>query len=1025
MFIVPERKKEPRSVRSGMFDIPLLRSLEVVFAAVSINITPLTGLIVRKTSRHLLARLAFCLLPFAFCLLPAVCARAQTAEFLGRQVTNATVEIEGAPGSNVTEMRALIDVAAGQDYSPGRIHDSLVRLFHSGLIANARVEATPEGANGVTLRFIVRPRARIDTIVFAGTPIFPATELRARLNQLDPGQFASSAAVQRGLGELQAFYSSRGYLKAQVTSDVQLDPTATRATVVYTINPGEQAKVSKFDIIVRGERLDFTKLPHTIVEGQPFAATAVQDVMDHLRDLYLNQDYLGARVSQNITPDVNSNTVAIAINVVTGPKITVNVEGLDISRDQMRKTLPFYRQGGVDDFSLEEGARRLREYAQTRGYFFAQVTRPPAPRRTQTAATLVYKVEPGARYKLTDIEINGVDAIPHRTLEDQMKTKVASPLPLVGNRYGLTNDDYLRQDANLIQKRLREVGYRRAHVDVRRGVSPTGNSLIITFDVQQGPRTYVEEVAIRGNTVLTVDELRQELEIKPGEPLVASVVTSDTERLLGEYTTRGYASAEVVSEVVEVGSFDGQDRVRLLFAVSEGNRVRIQSVQTRGTAHADTGRLERDFYLFKAGDFLRNDQLQETEQQLYDTNAFNSVNITSEPVGQSTNNIEERSVTVNLLEAKRRDLLFGFGYQANVNTKTIPGLSFLHGARGLTQLTYYDLFGKLYTGSTQIRVAENELFGQISLQNPRPFGTHFPVVVSVFARRLGERDFRSDRYTASVQAERRITPQLIVFASYNFERISIFGLPCQLSEVEAGDCPGLSLEEIQRNSRPIRLGRIGPSFAYDTRDNKFDPTAGMQTLGSFYFASTALGGNEQFIKLSLEHNRYYKLHRFRDTVYSLSGRLGLATPFGGRTSLPISERFFAGGSRDLRGFGFEEAGPTILVPERNTAGDIIRNSDGTPKLMLSPLGGNAVLVINNELRFPIWRDLGGAVFSDTGNVFQRVRDMKPSNMTQTFGFGVRVKTPVGPVRFDVGFLVFNKPPGYAGYHLHFTIGQTF
>jgi outer membrane protein insertion porin family len=981
------------------------------------------GLLNRMINYLLLARPALWLLAFGFCLLPSV--YAQTAEFLGRRVTNVTVEIEGAPGSNVAEMRSLIDMAAGRDYSPASIHDSLVRLFRSGLIANGRVEATADGTSGVALRFIVRPRARIDAVAFAGTPIFPDAELRARLNQLDPGAVASNAAVGRGLGELQAFYSARGYLKAQITSDVQPDSTGTNATVIYTINPGEQAHVAKFDINVRGERLDFTKLPNALAEDQPFSATAVQETMDRLRDLYLNQDYLGVRVNQNITPDVNNNTVAVSINVVSGPKIAVTVEGLDISKDQMRKTLPFFRQGGVDDFALEEGARRLQEYAQSKGYFFATVTRPQAPRRTQAAATLVYKIEPRSRYRLADIEINGVDAIPHRTLEEQMKSKLASPLPLIGNRQGLTSDDYLRQDANLLQKRLREVGYRRAHVDVRRGVSPTGNDLIITFDVQQGPRTYVEEVAIRGNNVMTSDELSQALEIKPGEPMAASVVNNDTEHLLAAYTTRGYAAAEVVSEVVELGSFDGQDRVRLLFAINEGNRVRVHSVMTRGTAYTDKDRLERDFYLFKAGDWLRNDQLQETEQQLYDTNAFNSVNITSEAVGQPINNVEERNVTVNLLEAKRRDLLFGFGYQANVNTKTIPGLSFLHGLRGLTQLTYYNLFGKLYTGSTQIRVAENELFGQISLQNPRPFGTRFPTVFSLFARRLGERDFRSDRYTASLQAERRLTPQLIVFGSYNFERISIFGLPCQLSEVEAGDCPGLSLEEIQRNSRPIRLGRIGPSFAYDTRDNKFDPTAGMQTLGSFYLAATALGGNEQFIKLSLEHNRYYALHRFRDTIYSLSGRVGLATPFGGRTSLPISERFFAGGSRDLRGFGFEEAGPTILVPERNTAGDIIRNADGTPKLMLSPLGGNAVLVINNELRFPIWRSLGGAVFSDTGNVFQRVRDIKPANLTQTFGFGVRVKTPVGPVRFDVGFLVFNKPPNYAGYHLHFTIGQTF
>src|SRR5207237_7272778 len=139
------------------------------------------------------------------------------------------------------------------------------------------------------------------------------------------------------------------------------------------------------------------------------------------------------------------------------------------------------------------------------------------------------------------------------------------------------------------------------------------------------------------------------LHTRPGAPLVAPVVAGDTQRLLPAYTTRGYASAEVVSEVVELGPSDGQDRVRLLFSVNEGNRVRIHSVMTHGTAYTDTGRLEHDFYLFKTGDWLRNDRLQETEQQLYDTNAFNSVNISSEPVGQTTNDIEERDVTVNLL----------------------------------------------------------------------------------------------------------------------------------------------------------------------------------------------------------------------------------------------------------------------------------------------------------------------------------------------------------------------------------------
>jgi outer membrane protein insertion porin family len=515
---------------------------------------------------------------------------------------------------------------------------------------------------------------------------------------------------------------------------------------------------------------------------------------------------------------------------------------------------------------------------------------------------------------------------------------------------------------------------------------------------------------------MTTAELNERLSIKPGDPLVESVVTNDADKLLSAYTTPGFASAEVVYDAVDLGRIDGQERVRLIFNVTEGNRVRIRGITTRGTAVTNTGRLSRDFYLFKTGDWLRADLLQETERELYETNAFNSVTITSDAVGRTVNGVEERDVTVNLLEAKRRDVVYGLGYQTNTSgTKTVPGLGFLGGVRALTQLTYSNLFGRLYTGSTQIRASQNELFGQISFQNPRPFGMNFPALISVFARRLGEKDFRTDRYTANFQIEKRYSLDFIAYFSYYFERISIFDLP-----------PDFSVEEIQRNAQPIRLGRIGPSFIRDKRDNKFDPTAGTQTLGSFFIAASALGGNEQFVKFYFEHTRYYSIKRFRDTVYSVSGRLGLATPFGGKDSLPISERFFGGGARDLRGFGFEEAGPQQLVRKRDANNQIVFEADGvTPILVLSPLGGNGMLVINNELRFPLWGPIGGVVFSDTGNIFARVRDIKPANITESVGFGLRLKTPVGPVKFDIGFLVLNRPDGVSRSNKHFTIGQTF
>ncbi|HWP44482.1 MAG TPA: POTRA domain-containing protein, partial [Blastocatellia bacterium] len=505
-------------------------------------------------------------------------------DFLGRRVTSAEVVIEGAPGTSTTEMQALLAVAAGQDYSPVRIRNSLARLYRSGLVSAARVEATAVGADGVALRFIVTPQARIDNVVFEGERIFPASVLRARLDELDPGDRLSVGAVERGLGELLAFYSSRGYYQAKITSDIQLDSTGTRATVAYRIDPGKPAIVSAFTIDVKGARIDLSGIDHAIVEGEPFTQAAVGEELERIRNAYVEQNYLDARVTDKTSADIINNTVAVTIVVESGPLVMVEVEGLELSDETKREILPFYEQGGIDDFTLDEGRRALQDYAQRQGYFFAQVTRPAAPRPDADNVRLNYVVETGRRYRLTDIDIEGVTAIPSQDLQDEMRSKEASIIPFFGLGRGVTSDEMLRQDANMIQKRLRELGYRRSIVEVRRGVSVEGDNLIITFDVEQGPRTYVESIDIRGNNVLTEDLLREQLTIAPLDPFLTSVVTQSADRLLSAYTTRGYANAEVFTELVELGLVDGQDRVRLIYSINEGNRVRIRNINTRGTA---------------------------------------------------------------------------------------------------------------------------------------------------------------------------------------------------------------------------------------------------------------------------------------------------------------------------------------------------------------------------------------------------------------------------------------------------------
>src|SRR6185295_6189122 len=150
-----------------------------------------------------------------------------------------------------------------------------------------------------------------ESVVFEGAPIFPAAELRARLNQLDSGERLSVGAVTRGLGDLSAYYSARGYYQSKIVYDVRLDPTSTRAVVVYNITPGEQSRVSTYKLIVNGTKIDLSKVTPTIAEGKPFSQSLVQEVMDHIKEAYLKQDYLAVRVSVSTTPDANTNSVAV------------------------------------------------------------------------------------------------------------------------------------------------------------------------------------------------------------------------------------------------------------------------------------------------------------------------------------------------------------------------------------------------------------------------------------------------------------------------------------------------------------------------------------------------------------------------------------------------------------------------------------------------------------------------------------------------------------------------------------------
>jgi outer membrane protein insertion porin family len=900
-----------------------------------------------------------------------------TSAFLDKPIVRVDVVLEGANTSTDDgTLRQTVEqqVRAGQPLSADAVRRTIDRLVSEGLASRVAVDVEGAADGRVAVRFRVTRQVRVVGVRFRGEDALARDALPGRVTAVGAGVKLTDQALERGAEEVERYYEERGYFEAQAKPSVELDETGTRATITYVITSGSQARVASFDIV--GELalpVEQLRAETRLKPGALFTRAALDADVDAIRRALLSAGYLAPTIAEPTFPrNVGANTVAIALRVNAGPKVAVEVQGIEISQKDLEATLPIFAEGGLDEYQLSEGVRRLTDRLQQEGYFFARVTYSVDRGSSGTPAKVIYTVDRGRQYEVTDIDFEGLTAVAETDLLTSLRSQEAGSFSR-----GLTSRDLLQRDSDTIERRLKSLGYRKASVRERRlGVSPDSPSLVITFVVEEGPRSVVESVIVRGNTIFSIDELRVGDDLQPGGFYSDAGVAGDANRVLQKYATAGYISAEISTQLVELDA----SRVRVVFDVFEGRKAFIGQISIAGNNRTRTDTL-RKYLAFEEGELLKVENLRKTEQTLFETGAFSQVVIHSEVSRPTEDGLGEwRTVYVDVTEAKSWVLTYGAGYNSD------------DGARGLLEVSNTNLFGMLNTGSIRLRGSQREQLAQISYTNPLPLGYNVPLLVSFFYQRELKDAFGSNRYTGLIQLQKRLDDTTLLFFRYNFEKITLFDVK-------------LPEQQLERNDRPVRLSKLSASYLRDTRDSPFDPTSGSYYTADASVALKALGGNAQFWRLYGEYQRYQKVPKVEKLTYAGVVKFGVEDPFGGEQRIPISERFFSGGARTLRGFKFEQAGPR----------DPVFNN---------PIGGRVLFVVNNELRFPLFWRFGGAVFSDTGNVFRRFRDFKFENMTETVGLGLRLQTPVGPVRVDFGYLT-NPPPGVGRSAIHFSFGEAF
>jgi outer membrane protein insertion porin family len=707
-----------------------------------------------------------------------------------------------------------------------------------------------------------------------------------------------------------------------------------------------------------------------------------------------------------------------------------------LSESRLRELLPV--REGFSRAQLRLGERNLTNYLQEKGYLFAQVQGrcDPADCKTPSINDLrvFYDVQPGRRYELKEIHIVGADELDEDELRPDLQSKKSNllgefpalrDLPVLdGSPRGKTSNDRMRADREYIRAAMADLGYRSAQVESRLCFTTNHDELALIFVVEKGPKSIVRDVVVRGNTLFAASELRKLTPIDAGEPFSAERAREGARKIRDFYTGRGYLEARTDVNILDLPGA----RVTLIYAVTESARAVAREVVITGETITRPGSIRR-FLDFEAGDMLTPRLLRDAERNLYATGAFREVIVRATPDAVAA--LEARRVTVSVAEADPLSLFYLLGYSSD------------EGPRATVQFTHSNLFKRLLLGTLRLRGSQEEQLAQLQLTDLRPWGNKWATTFSTFyerdsdlrpfvRRRIVNGDvepssrglsFGISRFVGFFQTERKLGDRMAMRFRYSLQNVKLFNLE---------NIPNI---EVTRNEPALRLGLFSAGFTRETRDNVLQPSRGQLFSFDHSLAARELGGNESFNKFFGEYQRYDTPAALRGTTIAIAARLGLAglyrvTDRDGNgvisepeRSLPISERFFAGGATTLRGFRFEEAGPQgILEP---------RNSNELPTLV--PIGGDALVIFNFELRYPLSRRWRLVPFYDLGNVFRRVGDINFAGMTNSVGIGLRFSTPIGPVGVDYGYLL--DPPFFitaSGAALrprrsafHIRIGQSF
>ncbi|HYI93857.1 MAG TPA: BamA/TamA family outer membrane protein [Bryobacteraceae bacterium] len=936
---------------------------------------------------------------------------AQGPALIGRRI--AAIEYSPAGILHSSDLERIAVLKVGENLRAEDIGSTIDRLFATGRFADVVAEAEPSG-EGVTIRFVGTAARFVGGVSVEGKVNDPPSRGEiVSTTRLQLGAPFFEEDLKRAMSRMDRLFSSNGLYEAKVTPEVGSPGEAQNVFITLRVDPGKRARYKM--PIIRGE----TKLKEsTIVRATgwrwPFirkwrrvTSARTREGVQGILEKYQKQERLTTTATiGKLNYDPKERVVEPEVEINPGPKIKVQAVEAKVSKRVLRRYVPIFQERAVDNDLLVEGAKNLRDYFQSKGYYDVDVdfrTKPPA----NDEVVIEYVISQGQRYKLATLTLTGANYFREEDLRERMFMQAAS-FTLRNGRY---SEAFRKKDEENIANLYKANGFRDVKVTsiVDRNGGKTGD-VSVTVVVEEGPQWIVDSVTLNGIQQGDREVMEANLASLVGQPFSEVNMAADRSYILTQYYSQGYPQADLRASWQPT---DTQHHVNIVYNITEGERQFVRDVLVSGLKTTKENLVAKRITL-KAGDPLSPIEQSEIQRRFYDMGVFARVDTAVEnPEGDTSH----KHILYNFEEANRYTLALGFGAQiARFGQPSSSSLASPAGSTGFSpqaslNLSRLNFRGRGHTVSLRGIYSNLQKLGSISYLAPRyqdVEGRNLTVSL-LYENSYNVRTFGSKRQEASVQLSQRISKATTVLGRLTYRRVNVNNVII----------PVLLVPQLVQ---PVRLGMISGNIAQDRRDNPADARRGIFNTADIALATKYLGSERNFTRVLLRNATYHRVSR--NTVLARQTQFGVIAPFSAppgiteQQSVPLPERFFGGGADSLRAFPFNQAGP------RDT-GEAVVPGGPTSQPTGFPLGGNALLFNNVELRFPLLgSNVGGVLFHDMGNVYSRLadlsfrvrqRDLNDFNyMVHAVGFGIRYRTPIGPIRGDLAYSI--NPPSFLGFN---------